>query len=106
MAARRSNTVLVAALVVGICCLHINQHSAFVGPAVSSDRALRGAVEVSQQDLAQLVAAGAVIAVPEAAQARLPDEFVIFAPIVDVLPILPIFFFLLAFLWQASVGFR
>ncbi|CAE8613217.1 unnamed protein product [Polarella glacialis] len=105
MAARRSNTMLVAALVVGLlCCLHINQHSAFVGPAVSSDRALRGAVEVSQQDLAQLVAAGAVIAVPEAAQARLPDEFVIFAPIVDVLPILPIFFFLLAFLWQASVG--
>ncbi|CAE8633717.1 unnamed protein product [Polarella glacialis] len=102
MAARRSNAVLVAALVLGLCCLH----SAFVGPAVSNDRALRGAVEVSQQDLAQLVAAGALIAVPEAAQARLPDEFVIFAPIVDVLPILPIFFFLLAFLWQASVGFR
>ena len=30
------------------------------------------------------------------------QEFVIFAPIVDVLPILPIFFFLLAFLWQAD----
>ena len=62
-------------------------------------------VEVSQQDLAKLAAAGALI-VPEAAHARLPEEFVIFAPIVDVLPVLPIFFLLLAFLWQASVGFR
>ena len=62
-------------------------------------------VQVSQQDVAKLVAAGALIA-PEAAHARLPEEFVIFAPIVDVLPILPIFFLLLAFLWQASVGFR
>ena len=51
------------------------------------------------------MAAGALI-VPEAAHARLPEEFVFFAPIVDVLPILPIFFLLLAFLWQASVGFR
>ena len=39
------------------------------------------------------------------------QEFVIFAPIVDVLPILPVFFFLLAFLWQARchllvAGFR
>ena len=43
--------------------------------------------QVTQQDLAKLAAAGAVFAVPEAAQARLPDEFVIFAPIVDVLPV-------------------
>lgn len=93
--------MLVAAVALGLFCLQ----SAFVGPAAGSDRALRGS-EVSQQDFAKLVAAGAVLAVPEAAHARLPDEFVIFAPIVDVLPILPIFFFLLAFLWQASVGFR
>eukprot|EP00448_Togula_jolla_P009238 CAMPEP_0170607960 /NCGR_PEP_ID=MMETSP0224-20130122/21332_1 /TAXON_ID=285029 /ORGANISM="Togula jolla, Strain CCCM 725" /LENGTH=96 /DNA_ID=CAMNT_0010933159 /DNA_START=72 /DNA_END=362 /DNA_ORIENTATION=+ len=51
-------------------------------------------------------AAGLAVTMPEAAQARLPDEFVAFAPIVDVLPILPVFFLLLAFLWQASVGFR
>jgi len=55
---------------------------------------------------AGIAAAGAVIALPEAAQARLPEEFVIFAPIVDVLPSIPFFFLLLAFLWQASVGFR
>ena len=34
------------------------------------------------------------------------QEFVIFAPIVDVLPILPVFFFLLAFLWQARCQLR
>jgi len=61
----------------------------------------------SQKDVATLTAAaGAIAAFPEAAHARLPDEFVIFSPIVDVLPSLPVFFLLLAFLWQASVGFR
>eukprot|EP00913_Durusdinium_trenchii_P007936 g7442.t1 len=70
--------------------------SAFVGPTKA---------EVSQ-DAAKLAVAGAVLATPEAAHARLPEDFVIFAPIVDVLPILPVFFFLLAFLWQAAVGFR
>jgi len=38
--------------------------------------------------------------------AKLPDAYVIFSPIVDVLPAIPIFFLLLAFVWQASVGFR
>ena len=37
---------------------------------------------------------------------RLPDAYVIFSPVVDVLPAIPIFFLLLAFVWQASVGFR
>jgi photosystem II PsbK protein len=37
---------------------------------------------------------------------RLPDAYVIFSPIVDVLPIIPVFFLLLAFVWQASIGFR
>eukprot|EP00440_Ansanella_granifera_P069290 gb/GFBE01075174.1/.p1 GENE.gb/GFBE01075174.1/~~gb/GFBE01075174.1/.p1 ORF type:complete len:135 (+),score=26.54 gb/GFBE01075174.1/:1-405(+) len=100
MAPRRSSAVLMAvALVFGFWALQ----TAFVGPA-SNERALRGA-EMSQQDMA-IAAAGAVLTAPEAAHARLPEEFVIFAPIVDVLPILPVFFFLLAFLWQASVGFR
>ncbi|CAE7314897.1 psbK [Symbiodinium natans] len=53
--------------------------------------------------MAKVAAAGAVLTAPEAAHARLPEEFVIFAPIVDVLPILPVFFFLLAFLWQADL---
>ena len=38
--------------------------------------------------------------------ARLPEAYLIFSPIVDVLPIVPVFFLLLAFVWQASVGFR
>jgi photosystem II PsbK protein len=38
--------------------------------------------------------------------AKLPDAYVIFSPIVDVLPAIPVFFLLLAFVWQASVGFR
>jgi photosystem II PsbK protein len=37
---------------------------------------------------------------------KLPDAYAIFSPIVDVLPVIPIFFLLLAFVWQASVGFR
>merc|ERR1712187_1015356 len=100
MAANRGASLLLI-LAIG-CSAWVAFHSAFV-PAPAP--ALRG-IATSQADLAKLVAAGAVVALPEAAQARLPDEFVIFAPIVDVMPILPFFFFLLAFLWQASVGFR
>ena len=37
---------------------------------------------------------------------RLPDAYVVFSPVIDVLPAIPIFFLLLAFVWQASVGFR
>ena len=38
--------------------------------------------------------------------ARLPESYVAFSPIVDVLPIVPVFFLLLAFVWQAAIGFR
>jgi photosystem II PsbK protein len=38
--------------------------------------------------------------------AKLPDAYIIFSPIVDVLPIIPVFFLLLAFVWQAAIGFR
>ncbi|MCX7592393.1 MAG: photosystem II reaction center protein K [Fischerella sp.] len=38
--------------------------------------------------------------------AKLPEAFQIFDPLVDVLPIIPVFFLLLAFVWQAAVGFR
>merc|ERR1712039_1108619 len=100
MAANRSSSMLL--ILATACCALVALRATFV-PAPAP--ALRG-VAASQADLAKLVAAGAVVALPEAAQARLPDEFVIFAPIVDVMPILPFFFFLLAFLWQASVGFR
>eukprot|EP00437_Effrenium_voratum_P043094 CAMPEP_0181464398 /NCGR_PEP_ID=MMETSP1110-20121109/35414_1 /TAXON_ID=174948 /ORGANISM="Symbiodinium sp., Strain CCMP421" /LENGTH=93 /DNA_ID=CAMNT_0023589135 /DNA_START=59 /DNA_END=340 /DNA_ORIENTATION=+ len=93
MAARRSSALmLIAACLCGAWMLQ----QCFVSP--SEGKALRG-------EQAAAVAA-AVAAVPEAAHARLPEEFVIFAPIVDVLPIIPVFFFLLAFLWQAAVGFR
>jgi photosystem II PsbK protein len=37
---------------------------------------------------------------------KLPEAYVVFNPIVDVLPSVPFFFLLLAFVWQASVGFR
>ncbi|CAE7648220.1 psbK [Symbiodinium sp. CCMP2592] len=97
MAARRSSALVLLAALAALCLLQ----SAFVSPSGSQN--LRS--EVSQ-DVAKAAAVGAVLATPEAAHARLPEEFVIFAPIVDVLPILPVFFFLLAFLWQAAVGFR
>jgi len=38
--------------------------------------------------------------------ARLPEAYTIFSPIIDVLTVIPVFFFLLAFVWQAAVGFR
>nr|ARW60235.1 photosystem II protein K [Laurencieae sp.] len=37
---------------------------------------------------------------------KLPEAYMIFRPLVDILPIIPIFFLLLAFVWQAAVGFR
>ena len=37
---------------------------------------------------------------------KLPEAYALFDPLVDVLPIIPIFFLLLAFVWQASVSFR
>nr|YP_009398082.1 photosystem II protein K [Gredgaria maugeana]ARW67268.1 photosystem II protein K [Gredgaria maugeana] len=37
---------------------------------------------------------------------KLPDAYLLFRPLVDILPIIPVFFLLLAFVWQAAVGFR
>mmetsp|Transcript_11086 Transcript_11086/g.8599 ORF Transcript_11086/g.8599 Transcript_11086/m.8599 type:complete len:99 (-) Transcript_11086:117-413(-) len=96
-AARASNLLVVAVLAAGLLSLQL----AFVPGPSAAPRACA-------QEASTLATAGAAAAVglSEPAYARLPDEYVIFAPIVDVLPILPLFFFLLAFLWQASVGFR
>mmetsp|Transcript_24222 Transcript_24222/g.75371 ORF Transcript_24222/g.75371 Transcript_24222/m.75371 type:complete len:104 (+) Transcript_24222:49-360(+) len=103
MAAHRPGALLLlCAAAAGLCALGALQ-GAFVAPS-GGDRALRG---TAPRGLAEAAAAGGVlVALPDAAHARLPEEFVMFAPIVDVLPSLPIFFLLLAFLWQASVGFR
>lgn len=38
--------------------------------------------------------------------AKLPEAYEIFNPLVDVLPVIPVFFLLLAFVWQAAVGFK
>ena len=38
--------------------------------------------------------------------AKLPEAYAIFRPLVDILPVIPVFFLLLAFVWQAAVGFR
>jgi len=38
--------------------------------------------------------------------ARLPEAYILFSPIIDILPIVPVFFLLLAFAWQAAIGFR
>jgi photosystem II PsbK protein len=37
---------------------------------------------------------------------RLPEAYAPFAPLVDVMPAIPVLFLLLAFVWQASVSFR
>ncbi|PIA29007.1 hypothetical protein AQUCO_06400058v1 [Aquilegia coerulea] len=38
--------------------------------------------------------------------AKLPEAYACFNPIVDVMPVIPLFFFLLAFVWQVAVSFR
>ncbi|HBQ99782.1 MULTISPECIES: photosystem II reaction center protein K [Roseofilum] len=38
--------------------------------------------------------------------AKLPEAYSAFSPLIDVLPVIPIFFLLLAFVWQAAVGFK
>mgnify|MGYP003390334856 CR=1 FL=1 len=38
--------------------------------------------------------------------AKLPEAYAPFESIVNVLPIIPLFFLLLAFVWQAAIGFR
>jgi photosystem II PsbK protein len=38
--------------------------------------------------------------------AKLPEAYAIFDPIVDILPVIPVLFLLLAFVWQAAVSFR
>nr|YP_010318385.1 photosystem II protein K [Viola grypoceras]YP_010884716.1 photosystem II subunit K [Viola labradorica]ULC83169.1 photosystem II protein K [Viola grypoceras]WIW76425.1 photosystem II subunit K [Viola labradorica] len=37
---------------------------------------------------------------------KLPEAYAFLNPVVDVMPIIPLFFFLLAFVWQAAVSFR
>ena len=38
--------------------------------------------------------------------AKLPEAYSVFRPLVDILPVIPVFFLLLAFVWQAAIGFR
>lgn len=37
---------------------------------------------------------------------KLPEAYAIFRPLIDILPIIPVLFLLMAFVWQAAVGFR
>nr|YP_009675787.1 photosystem II protein K [Anathallis obovata]QDE12648.1 photosystem II protein K [Anathallis obovata] len=38
--------------------------------------------------------------------AKLPEAYAFFNPIVDVMPVIPVLFLLLAFVWQAALSFR
>nr|QXV93321.1 photosystem II protein K [Anthoshorea henryana]QXV93403.1 photosystem II protein K [Anthoshorea roxburghii]QXV93485.1 photosystem II protein K [Rubroshorea leprosula] len=38
--------------------------------------------------------------------AKLPEAYAFLNPIVDVMPVIPLLFLLLAFVWQAAVSFR
>nr|YP_010214068.1 photosystem II protein K [Cecarria obtusifolia]UBN07793.1 photosystem II protein K [Cecarria obtusifolia] len=37
---------------------------------------------------------------------KLPEYYAFLNPIVDVMPVIPVLFFLLAFVWQAALSFR
>jgi photosystem II PsbK protein len=53
-----------------------------------------------------LLATASMPHLPMQTLAQLPEAYQAFGPLVDILPIIPFFFLLLAFVWQASVGFR
>ena len=36
----------------------------------------------------------------------LPEAYTPFSPRVDILPVIPLLFLLVAFVWQSAVGFR
>nr|YP_009433501.1 photosystem II protein K [Euonymus schensianus]YP_009480078.1 PsbK [Euonymus hamiltonianus]YP_009775928.1 photosystem II protein K [Euonymus szechuanensis]YP_010146136.1 photosystem II subunit K [Euonymus maackii]YP_010146222.1 photosystem II subunit K [Euonymus phellomanus]YP_010265910.1 PsbK [Euonymus europaeus]YP_010353498.1 photosystem II protein K [Euonymus latifolius]YP_010353585.1 photosystem II protein K [Euonymus macropterus]YP_010353759.1 photosystem II protein K [Euonymus sach len=38
--------------------------------------------------------------------AKLPEAYAFLKPIIDVMPVIPVLFLLLAFVWQAAVSFR
>nr|YP_009988975.1 photosystem II protein K [Melaleuca cajuputi]YP_010008028.1 photosystem II protein K [Melaleuca leucadendra]QNM40464.1 photosystem II protein K [Melaleuca cajuputi]QNR87800.1 photosystem II protein K [Melaleuca leucadendra] len=38
--------------------------------------------------------------------AKLPEAYAFLNPIIDFMPVIPLLFFLLAFVWQAAVSFR
>ncbi|KAF8017883.1 hypothetical protein BT93_H2942 [Corymbia citriodora subsp. variegata] len=38
--------------------------------------------------------------------AKLPETYAFLNPIIDFMPVIPLLFFLLAFVWQAAVSFR
>nr|YP_009695802.1 PsbK [Hydrostachys imbricata]YP_009695887.1 PsbK [Hydrostachys goudotiana]YP_009699878.1 PsbK [Hydrostachys polymorpha]QEJ85751.1 PsbK [Hydrostachys sp. CF-2019]QEJ82610.1 PsbK [Hydrostachys imbricata]QEJ82695.1 PsbK [Hydrostachys goudotiana]QEJ87957.1 PsbK [Hydrostachys polymorpha] len=37
---------------------------------------------------------------------KLPESYDFLTPIVNIMPVIPVLFFLLAFVWQAAVSFR
>nr|QUB02659.1 photosystem II protein K [Streptolirion volubile] len=37
---------------------------------------------------------------------KLPEAYAFLNPIVDIMPVIPVLFLLLAFVWQAAVSFR
>ena len=63
-----------------------------------------GPFERPKLPMAHLLLAG--LASHSTPLAQLPEAYQAFGPLVDILPIIPFFFLLLAFVWQASVGFR
>ena len=63
-----------------------------------------GPLQGPQLSMAHLLLAG--LASHSTPLAQLPEAYQAFGPLVDILPIIPLFILLLAFVWQPSVGFR
>ena len=74
------------------------------GPCVIASNHRTGPLQGPQFSMAHLLLAG--LASHGTTLAQLPEAYQAFGPLVDILPIIPFFFLLLAFVWQASVGFR
>jgi len=77
--------------------------SAFLGgPHVVASNVRTGPLQGPQLTMAHLLLAG--IASHGTLLAQLPEPYQAFGPLVDILPIIPFFFLLLAFVWQAVGG--
>jgi len=67
--------------------------------AIASYVKICGNYEIFVGEVAEFMEAALLLA-------KLPEAYSVFSPVVDIMPIIPVFFLLLAFVWQAAVGFK
>jgi photosystem II PsbK protein len=74
------------------------------GPCVVISQPRNGPLQGPKLPIAHFLLTG--LASHSTPLAQLPEAYQAFGPLVDILPIIPLFILLLASVWQPSVGFR